>query len=693
MKKIPEKIRIFASLLILVGCGIAISIAKAPFSFGTEDHLLFHAFGHWIADGQVFTRDFIHFRTPGPYYYYGFIQKIIGNTFFATSFALLAEAHVAQVVASFFLAMAASRAFCGRSSVTLAFCTGLLFLAIPPIYQLRTAVPALCLAVYIFSLNIGNGTAVSQSKRLWATGVLLGMCYWFGQEVFLFLALAIVAAECSVFSRRTMTVLARRLVVLALAALAPIVVGVLYFYASGVDIKEYFYNTTYYAFVIQPKGMDTQFPPLGLSNAVFYIWLFVFIFSVFIFALRKTLLGPSAIALFSYTGLRLISMFGRADVLHLLFSISELFIILPISLFLLFEKRKVNSEKFAFPAAIVSLYFLVVITIGVRGSASVLLSIPFALLVFSRFEFFTGDQRSSNVCSILATKPAIRAFSLTGLACSLALTYPYSRETLKLDIDAFSYVPSYKVLGVQTTPERKQEFDEVRREISAQDAHVIFSYPIRAEYYAFTKLHATRFIEFAPQTTKFDITNAISDLSKTQPKLVFRDLEQVAALSSKLHDLSDYIMSNYTPVRTLDYSAHLEILVRRGRPVQTRRFYDNIDVSNADRALVGPGLRTSSDGKTLLIVAVNKGSGVFKFPSCQNCFISAKIYAEGNTATSGEITVLRDGKSVTQTVSVSDGLVEVPVMQGTGDIEIDLKSHDPQKAVFWEDPMLKEHLH
>lgn len=68
-----------ALLLLPVVCGLCISVAKAPLAFGSGDHFLFHAFGHWISHGEVFTKDFIHFRTPGPYYYYALMQLILGD--------------------------------------------------------------------------------------------------------------------------------------------------------------------------------------------------------------------------------------------------------------------------------------------------------------------------------------------------------------------------------------------------------------------------------------------------------------------------------------------------------------------------------------------------------------------------------------------------------------------------------------
>ncbi|MDE1182976.1 hypothetical protein [Paraburkholderia sp.] len=685
----PAAIKVFLTLCLLVACGIAASIGKAPFTFGSGDHALFHAFGHWIAGGQVFTRDFIHFRTPGPYYYYALVQTLMGDRFVSTSFALLAEAHVGQVIGSFFLALAVSKAFWNRASLGLAFCTGVLFLITPPIYQLRTAIPALCLALYIFSLVARPNEGLSQLARLGIVGVVLGMCFWFGQEVFLFLSLAIAAAEFSAYRRYTFKQAFGRLVIIAIGALTPILLGLLYFYSAGVDIRQFLYNTTYYAFFIQPKGMDLPFPPFRFQNAIYYVWLLTYIFAAFAFTLRRKLFHPAAIALIAYTGLRLISMLGRADFLHLLFSISELFILLPVSLFLLVGVRREDIVRRFVPALLVAIFFAVVLRIGTHGSASVLLIIPFVLFGLSYVTFFGGSTDPLVSRMAVPSLASMWAASLAGFLWIFALGYPTTWGTFTFDYDSYQYKPANAFSGVQMSPQRKLELEAVQQEIATRHAQMIFSYPIRAEYYAFTQLHATRFIEFAPQTTPTDVANAIADLQKSRPTLVFRDLVQVAGLSPQLHDLSNYIMTNYTPVRVLQYDTNLEIMVPKAKPSLVNRFYDNVYTYNKNHKAVEALLRPDEEGKTMLILGVNAGSAVFRFPSCEDCVVQIRVHDVQRAATEGDVTIVRDGKSVTKTLSVNDNVVQLPVPAGTGEIEVDLKSHDPQRPVFWRDPMLK----
>lgn len=676
-------------LIILAVLGAAVSAAKAPFAFGAAgDHALFHAFGHWIASGDVFIRDFIHFRTPGPYYYYGLVQTILGQTYFATSFALLSEAHIGQALASFFLALAASRVFWGRASLLLAFLTGLMFVAFPPIYQFRTAVPALTLAVYLFTLYKRDKTQLEQPSALFGTGCLLGLTYWFGQEIFVFLALAITVAEFSAFNVKSAKLLAQRAMWLALGSLLLILPGIIYFAFAGVDLGEYFYITLYYAFFIQPKGMDTPFPPLALANLVFYLWLGVYVASAAIFALRGKLFTPAAIVFFSYVGLRLISMLGRADVLHLLFSISELFILMPIAVLVLW--RRENVVNHVVPAIAVLVIFTAVLWVGIHGKSSILLLIPFVLLGLSYLQkkrntedLTTGGRYTSNPHSNFTSMA-----SLLGAALVIIFTYPFSFDSPSASFHAFKRNADDTLLGVQVAGARKAEQEAVQKIIADRNVTSILSYPVRAEFYSFAPHHGTRYVEFAPQTTAADVKDAIADMKKNAPGLIVKDLDQASSLSPILHELSNYISSAYVPLTILQINTHLEILIPRDQYQSTARFFDNAYTFNQDRTQVTAGMRTYSDGHTTVVVAINREIGTFKFTMPSAEFVEARIYPEPGAASTGVVEIIRDEESVEQTISVRDGLTKISIPQGDGPITIRLRSGEPGKAVLWDDPKI-----
>lgn len=676
-------------LSIIVALGISASFVKAPFAFGAAgDHALFHAFGHWIASGDVFIRDFIHFRTPGPYYYYALVQSVLGHTYFATSFALLFEAHVGQAVASFFLALAASRVFWGRASLLLAFVVGLLVVALPAIYQFRTAIPALALALYLFSLFKGDKEYSDKPAALFGTGCLLGLTYWFGQEIFVFLALSIGVAELSIYERKKTKSVAMRALFLVLGVAVVIAPGLLYFASVGVNLKEYFYITFYYAFFVQPKGMDIPFPTLSVQNSIFYFWLAIYVLGASLFALRGKLFTPAGIVFFSYIGLRLISMLGRADTLHLLFAISELFILLPIGVLLYWQKRK---EEQRYSSAIIVLVTLsVIITFGVNGKSSALLLIPFVLLVISVYQNRKYVLSTESLLKYPATGYSgyMGMASVLGGALVVIFTYPFSFDSPNATLHAFSQVAQNKLLGVQVPIARKDELEAIRDIIQQHKASSIFSYPVRAEFYSFASKHGTRYVEFAPQTTESDVDAAIRDLKKNKPEIVIKDLDQAASLSPILHNLSDYISSAYKPITILEINSKIEILVPRDIPQSISRFFDNAYTYNLDRTQVTAGLRSYGEGRSVLVLAINRGVGGFIFNSPSAEYVEIKVYPEPGAATTGQVEVSR-GEAVTRrVVSVLDGTVRVPVPVGSGEVRVQLQSAEPGKAVLWEDPKL-----
>lgn len=682
-----------AKLLLLVSIivvlGIAASFATAPFLFSaTGDHALFHAFGHWIANGDVFIRDFIHFRTPGPYYYYALVQSVLGHSYFATSFALLFEAHVAQSVASFFLALAASRVFWGRASLLLAFVVGLLVVALPPIYQFRTAIPALALALYLFSLFKGDKEHFDKPAALFGTGCLLGLSYWFGQEVFVFLALSIAVAELSVYERKRTKSVAIRALFLIFGVAIVIAPGLIYFASVGVNLKEYFYITFYYAFFVQPKGMDIPFPTLSIQNSIFYVWLAIYVLGAALFALRGKLFTPAGIVFFSYIGLRLISMLGRADTLHLLFAISELFILLPVGVLLYWQSRK-EAQRYS-SAIVVLLTLSVIIFFGVNGKSSALLLIPFVLLAIGVFQNRKEVLSPGHHLKYPATGYSgyMGMASVLGGALVMLFTYPFSFDSPNTTLHAFNKVVQNKVLGVQVTIARKNELEAVRDIIQQRKASSIFSYPVRAEFYSFASKHGTRYVEFAPQTTESDVDAAIRDLKKNKPEIVVKDLDQAASLSPILHKLSDYISSAYTAITILEINSKIEILVPRDVPQSVSRFFDSAYTYNLDRTQVTAGLRSYGEGRSVLVLAVNRGVGTFVFnlPSAE--YAEVKVYPEPGAATTGQVEVIRGEAVIRKVVSVSDGVVRVPVPAGTGEVRVQLQSAEPGKAVLWEDPKL-----
>ena len=665
---------IVLTVFIIIGC--LISHFKAPFAFGSGDHTLFHAFGHWIANGEVFTRDFIHFRTPGPYYYYGMMQYIFGQTFLVTSTSLLMESHVFQMIASFILALILSRSILGKASLSIATAVGIFFLIAPPIYQLRTALPAASLAIYILSKSTEQ--PFKKNIQTFLSGLLLGLSFWFGQELFIFLSISIFVAEFSAGNRLTLKDKFSRIILIGASSLLVIIAGIAYFYIKGVNIKEFLYNTLYYAFLIQPKGMDVPFPDLDMSSLIYYIWIAFFVVSMLIFSMSKKLFTPVGIAFTAYASLRLISMFGRADVLHLLFAISEIVIMGIVALRLIPSCLNNINKRDILNTVILLIVGVIVLHFAINGRSSALLVMPFALLAIS----YISKHEPENYNYKEALNPL---FSAAGLCIAILSLYPLSTNAIKFTYHVFFIKPHNTFLGVQLPDATRKEFVEIRQIIEDEKPKNIFSYPIRAEYYALTTTHATRFIEFAMQTTPDDINGAIDDLEKSKPDLVIQDLDQTINLSPILSKLSNYISMHYTPIKIIQGVNNLEVYKAKTVPDGIIRLFDNVYIYNPDHTHTTAGLRTQQDGVTVPVIATNKGDSRFEITGDARTFY-LQIYPEPNCAETGKVTITKGNNSYTKNVSLADGRVRIDLAAGNEKTEILLSSGEEGKSVLWLNP-------
>lgn len=674
-----KKLATFLILLFFIIMGCAISYHKAPFAFGSGDHTLFHAFGHWIANGEVFTKDFIHFRTPGPYYYYGIMQHFFGQTFLITSTSLLMEAHVFQMVASFFLTLVITKAIWGKYSLSMATAIGLFFLAAPPIYQLRTALPVISLSFYILSF-----TASQQLKNniyIICSGMALGLSFWFGQELFIFLSISIIVAEFSAGNSHPTKDRVLRILILGSLALLVVISGLLYFYFKGVELKTFLYNTLYYAFFIQPTGMDTPFPSFDKSSLIYYIWIFYFISSVTILSLSKQLYSPVGIVFTAYTSLRLISMFGRVDILHLMFSISEIVIMGMISLKLLVSCLNKINKKIIISTFFTSSVTIFVICVAINGKSSVLLVLPFVFAVMSYYAH-TNIDKEKNISYL---NPM---FAIIGLSIAIFALYPLSTNAIKFSYNTFLITPKDTFLGVQLSKPTLKEFRDVKNIINVENPEIIFSYPIRAEYYALTNKHATRFIEFAMQTTPDDVTGAINDLKIKRPEIVIQDLEQTANLSPILFRLSNFISMNYTPIKILDSNNKLEIYKLKKESPNFIRLFDNVYTYNPDHTYTTAGLRTLENGSIVPVIASNVGESRFIINESAKS-VTLQIYPEPNTSSVGIVTIKRGQNLLTREINIKEGEVRVNVPDGIGKTEILLKSNQSGVPVLWLNPRVE----
>ncbi|MCB8839382.1 hypothetical protein [Aurantimonas sp. VKM B-3413] len=662
----------------ILALGAMFAWGKAIYSFNFGDNALFFNFARWISHGEIFIRDFIHFRTPGPYYYMAAVQRIFGESFHSTAFALLLEAQVFQPLASFFLALAASRVLLGRASVAIALFSAATFLLMTPIFQVRTAVPTLALAAYVMTQLDAPG----RLKQVWPalTGVFLGLTYWVGQEVFILLAFVVFCVEL-IARRDAIAARMTRLVIVGAVALAVIVAGIAALVAAGMPLGSYLYYTLPYALLIQPGGMDLPYPALSLDNLLYYVFFAEIALVAVLFVLSGLFSRPAALAFLSFAVLRMISALGRSDYLHLTFSISELVVLTPLAVALL-PRLRVAPKRVAY-AAVASILILGIFAAGILISSSALLTAPPLLCLIARM--MAEDPRP------LPPLPSWQgiAAGLTGAVAMVAVFWPMSYDSFRYGLDvAFSREPQGQLLGgVQFGYQPARELANVRAFLARHPHKTIFSFPVRPIYYAFADAHASRLTYFEPQTTVEEVAAVISDLKANPPDVVVQDVGQMLSTRPSLVPLADYLASNYH-TEWLNRRFHvLELRVPRQTPRRTMRLIDRYSQLSAEN----PGaidFSVRSPGDTLSTRLVIEAHGAVRHtldvpPGWQ--FSAALDEREGHAGTA-MVEMTRAGTSKRYMLKAGESQGELPLPEGEGPLTIVLHPGADGRKAGWIDP-------
>ena len=357
--------------IVLLGSWIA--YIRHFFAFGFGDHGLFFTFAKSILYGETMFKDFIHFRAPGIYYFYAFMLYLFGEKFSILSLTLLLESYVLQTVAAYYFSLALTKAIWGRPIVTFALCGVIALLITPSIYQLRTALPLFVFLFYALSFpREGN-----RINYLFIVGIGISQVFFFGQEIAILLGWTILNTEICIsaiqrqFPWSPLLLLAAGFLVLTLPIVA-------YFFttANGLD---FLYYTTYYAFFVQPSGMNLPYPSLSIDTIIFYAPFIGYTLAVAIFIANNRFNNPLLAAFTCYAIMRLVSALGRSEILHLFFSLSDLFILGPV---IVYEILRVNNNLRRLKLALKASIFLIFVFILALWSdiSMVLLSAPLLLL-------------------------------------------------------------------------------------------------------------------------------------------------------------------------------------------------------------------------------------------------------------------------------------------------------------------------
>ena len=553
------------------------------FSFG--DQSLFYSFARNITHGEAIYTDFIHFRTPGSYFLYAVFIGLVGDHIAAVSMAIKVESIV--LCGLVFLA-----AIClifwkhAKLLVSTTVVSAIILLFYPAIMQLRFALALLAVAIYVYSYRVRTDKARNRLYVL--TGVMTGLSFIFGQDMAI-LPIAVIGSfeMIQAINEKKIASFAHK----ALRLFGGFGLGVLpllLYVIMTSNLGNFLYYTLCYAFWLQPNGMDVPYPSLSMGHIIFYLPILVYVlFMVVIYSTKDTYMRMAGAILLAFASVRMISMFGRSDISHLLFSIPELMILIPFGLYLIWKQKTFTLRQLTSVLPWILLY-TVVIALSIKKKSFFVLATPLiinAMLVY-------GDKLSRLLATLLGQRirRIPRSFDrfVPGLVLGLfVISSLLTVHILKKQIfiervnNIVASVFGDKqgrglVGGSYTSRENQQIVDEVQQFIRPRNVNSIFSYPIQPYFYSMARNHATRFMSFEPQTTEVEQDQAIADLQKNKPEVVVLDPLQAEALSKSVWKINRYVMNNYRVEQIINHTTQLWLMVPRESSV--RREYPSLSM-------------------------------------------------------------------------------------------------------------------
>jgi hypothetical protein len=526
-------------VVILAACaliGLILSLLFYNQSLGLGDQATFYEFARNISHGEVFYKDFIHFRTPGSAVLYALFIKIFGEKINAVNFGISIETQLLYPLTFLISAIILLRS--KKSPLYLIFAF-LMVIFLPGYIQLRAGFGLLAIAVYLMSFE--NREHVQ--RKLLIAGILTGITFSFGQEIALMVAVIMGAGELinrdqsiSFWSRL------KPLIIGAVIGVAPLLLYVLLFS----NIVTFLYYVFYYAFIIQPKYMNVPIPSFGYDNFIYYLPFILYgLCFLVIYANRK--LGKVAGLLLGFGILRLITELGRSDIGHLIFAIPEIFIIVPLCLVQVkngtFDRK--TLRRFTPYGIMLIVLFLLAMKVG----SSFLVLTPFVIL----YALYKRPNKTND--SNPTPQAAAHVYLILGSALLLLvyLFFPYYQGTVlhARDVWRNRHIPMLKIDSVVTDPVDYQEVTAVTAAVVPIHPATLFAFPIEPFFYTLAPHHASRYLTFESETTLAEQDQTISDLQHSKPQVVIVDPLQAQGESASLWKISNYLTSNYTIIQTI----------------------------------------------------------------------------------------------------------------------------------------------
>jgi hypothetical protein len=532
----------------LVAFGLIRAYLTYNIWFNFEDQATFFIFGRNILHGEAIYKNFIHFRTPGFYFLSAAFQALFGARLATEQLLLALESFVIYPLLLYIAAWLITR----RRWV--AFVLGLMAALLPQLLQIRAALTLLAVAAYITAQTATEPKRVH--RRLFLSGLLLGLAFIFGQETAL-LAAGVVGlcelrfnlAEPGRIVRRV-----RSLVVGATLGLLPLILYV----AMFSSFRNFLYYVFKYALVIQPSGMNTPYPPPFPPWHIFYLPFLILLAAFAAFYLADDLNAANLPVLMLAT-LSMVTPLGRADEGHLIFALPEVLLLIPLAAASVGKMKLTRRRLLAL--AVWSTGLLCVFWLAIH-KLSVAIAMAAVIYALASLRVKIGHARAGLSFTKDAAVLTVTAWLMVMLAF-LEPIYIYGK-LVKAGWQRRHTTPAHVVSGVPIDGTEWQEVNAISQLVKQYHATVLFSYPIQPFYYSLVPKHATRFMTFELETTREEQTEAIADLKKSKPQLVIMDVLQVKGMQKSVGKIDEYIRENYEPVAQVNYRRPLTVLVPRG---------------------------------------------------------------------------------------------------------------------------------
>ena len=664
-------------VLVVLACvlnGLFLSFASYRQTMDMGDSSTFYAFSRAAARGEVPFKDFIHFRTPGTIGLHVLFIHLFGEQQSSSKLATLVETTCLFPL----LAVLAAIVFYKNKKhplYVIAAFAGLAFF--PPVAQLRAGFGLLAVACYATSFERGR----HQKRWLWAAGLLTGVTFIFGQEIALMVGVCMVAGELLGQKRE---VLWTRFKVLAAGTFLGVLPLLAYILVVS-DFGTFVYYVTYYSFVLQPKYMNVPFPGIGYGSLFFYLpFLMYGLCFVVLFANRA--LGKKESLLLSFAILRLITALGRADTGHLLFSVPEVFVVIPYFLVSIPGRQAVFSKRvlrtfMPYGALMVALFALSVV-----ANSIFLVFVPFLML------YALGRRPSAKGNTKPSQWGALNVYLALGSSFVLFiyLLFPFSQGFLKYAKEGLTtrHTPAPRIGGVKFEPVIYQEIMEVKAVVDPLRPNTVFAFPIQPFYYTLAPHHAARYFTYEPQTTVDEQDKTIEDLKRTKPEVIIFDPLQAHGLSGSLWKISDYITENYEIRQEIAHQEILWVMTPKQSPGRDAKLAFQLYKDNQNKA---DALAVQNKSTGLENAIIQQADTIrFFVDTNKESSLRLSVYTQPGSSECGKIVVRYSGSESKNTdVCAKDGEVDIPIKANAKNVELLFEEPRPSH-IIWDDVRVVE---